>query len=51
MRNEIIVHKLIGYAKKTVDYCSGKNYESFKEDTMLVEACVFNLSQIGELVR
>lgn len=51
MRNEIIVNKLIGYAKKIVDYCSGKNYESFKEDTMLVEACVFNLSQIGELVR
>lgn len=51
MRNEIIVNKLIGYATKIVNYCSDKNYESFKEDTMLVEACVFNLSQIGELVR
>lgn len=37
--------------EETVDYCSGKNYESFKKDTMLVEACVFNLSRIGELVR
>ena len=51
MRDEISVNKLIGYAKKIVDYGSGKNYESFKEDTMVVEACVFNLSQIGELVR
>ena len=24
-------------------------YDSFSENTMLVEACVFNLSQIGEL--
>lgn len=29
----------------------GKEYDSFVADTVLVEACVFNLSQIGELVR
>ncbi len=51
MKNDIIINKLIGYAEKIVQYCSDKNYDSFKDESMLVEACVFNLSQIGELVR
>ena len=51
MKNEIIVDKLMGYAEKIVDYCYDKDYDNFKNETMLVEACVFNLSQIGELVR
>lgn len=51
MKNDTIVNKLIGYSDKIIDYCSDKSYDNFKEDTMLVEACVFNLSQMGELVR
>ena len=51
MKNDIIVKKAIGYADKILKYCEGKSYDTFSEDTMLVEACVFNLSQIGELVR
>ena len=51
MRNNIIIEKVINYAEKIINYSNGKNYESFSNDTMLVEACVFNLSQIGELVR
>ena len=51
MKNDIIVKKAIGYADKIISYCDGKDYEAFSNDTMLVEACVFNLSQIGELVR
>jgi len=31
-------------------YCKGKSYETFSSDSQLVEACVFNLSQMGELV-
>ena len=49
MRNEIIVEKLVKYCNKLIDYCKGLDYDSFASDIKLVEACVFNLSQIGEL--
>ena len=49
MRNNIIVQKLLVYTEKILTYCSGLNYEQFCADTKLVEACVFNLSQMGEL--
>ena len=49
MRNEIIVQKLIGYTDKILRYCDGAGYGEFCADTKLVEACVFNLSQMGEL--
>ena len=51
MRNEVILPKLYGSSGKLVDYCRGYTYESFSADTKLVEACVFNLSQMGELCR
>lgn len=49
MRNDIIVSKLIGYADKVMGYCEGISYDAFCNDSKLVEACVFNLSQMGEL--
>lgn len=49
MRNNIIVTKLIAYAEKLQSYCEGLDYEHFTADMKLVEACVFNLSQMGEL--
>lgn len=49
MRNNIIVEKLIGYSNKLLQYCEGLTYEQFSADTKTVEACVFNLSQMGEL--
>ncbi len=49
MRNEVILHKMLGYSTKLMDYCAGCTYEIFAADTKLVEACVFNLSQLGEL--
>lgn len=49
MRNDIIVQKLIAYVEKILAYCNGVDYESFTHNSQLVEACVFNLSQIGEL--
>ena len=49
MRNHIIVEKLAAYAGKLLQYCDGLDYEQFSADTKLVEACVFNLSQMGEL--
>lgn len=49
MRNNIIVEKLIAYTEKLLQYCDGLDYEQFSADTKLVEACVFNLIQMGEL--
>ena len=49
MRNEIIVQKLLAYTDKVLAYCAGLTYEQFCADSKLVEACVFNLSQMGEL--
>ena len=51
MRNEIIVQKLLAYAEKLLRYCDGLDYAAFASDSKLVEACVFNLSQMGELCR
>lgn len=49
MRNSVILQKLHRYSLKLTEYCRGHTYDSFQADTMLVEACVFNLSQMGEL--
>lgn len=49
MKNEIIVGKLIAYAEKVIGYCADINYAQFSANPMLVEACVFNLGQMGEL--
>lgn len=49
MRNERILQKLAAYVDKILGYCEGCDYEAFMADTKLVEACVFNLSQMGEL--
>ena len=49
MKHEIVVQKLIVYAGKIIGYCEGVDYEQFSADSKLVEACVFNLSQMGEL--
>jgi len=51
MKNEIIVKKLLEYALKIRKYCENKDQVSFLENTILVEACVFNLSQMGELAK
>ena len=48
MRNEIVVQKMAGYVAKVLDYCRGYDYAAFSADSKLVEACVFNLSQLGE---
>lgn len=49
MKDEIIIKKIISYIDKILDYCQGYSYDTFVENSMLVEASVFNLSQIGEL--
>lgn len=49
MRNSVIIQKFIAYIDKILNYCDGIDYETFTANSMLVEACVFNLSQMGEL--
>lgn len=40
---------MLTHVIKLINYCTGCTYDSFSADTKLVEACVFNLSQLGEL--
>ena len=42
---------MAGYVAKVLDYCRDYTYDRFAADSKLVEACVFNLSQLGELCR
>lgn len=49
MKNDILVGKLNAHVQKIMNYCKGYTYEAFAADTKLIEACVFNLSQMGEL--
>ena len=49
MKDNIICNKMLAYIDKILDYTHDKNYDSFIANNMLVEACVFNLSQLGEL--
>ena len=52
MRNEVAISKMILYGEKIIEYCHGYDtYGSFSQNSMLMEACVFNLSQIGELTK
>lgn len=40
---------MVEYADKISSYVSGMDYEIFSKSSLVVEACVFDLSQIGEL--
>lgn len=51
MKNQQISKKMLHYAGKVAAYCQGCTYNDFIADSKLVEACVFNLSQLGELCR
>ncbi len=51
MRNDIILRKMLAYTTKVIGYCNEYSYEQFVADSVMVEACVFNLSQLGELCR
>lgn len=48
-KNKILTMKIVGYIDKILHYSDGMNSNTFLSDTKLVEACVFNLLQIGEL--
>ena len=49
MKNKIIVEKIIKYINKILQYTKSVEKEEFVSNSMMIEACVFNLGQIGEL--
>lgn len=50
MKNQMIIQKIINYINAILKYTDNVTYSDFRKNSMMVEACVFNLSQIGELV-
>ena len=48
MRNEQIIEKMLRCISKIKEYTKEIDYNSFEKNGMIVEACVFNLSQLGE---
>lgn len=44
MKDKIIVEKIIKYISKVLYYTKEIEYDDFIDNSMLVEACVFNLS-------
>lgn len=49
MKNLKIIQKMLSYVDSIIKYTSNITYNEFKDNSMMVEACIFNLSQIGEL--
>ncbi len=49
-KDKQILRKIFGHISAVLNYCSGcSGLDNFQSDPMRVEACVFNLMQIGEL--
>lgn len=51
MKNKEIVAKMLSYVEKIISYTESMTYDEFIKNSILTEACVFNLSQIGELTK
>ncbi len=45
------IRKMIDYINRAEKYTENINFEEFSEDTMIIDATVFAISQIGELVK
>jgi len=50
MKNWKAILKIIDYINSILKYTNNVDYAEFKNKSMMVEACIFSLSQIGELV-
>ena len=42
MRNDLVLGKMLDIIDKIQRYCEGVSYDSFSENSLLAEACVFN---------
>lgn len=47
---KLILEKIKIYAEQAIQFKEGMTFEEFSNDPKTISACVFNLSQIGELV-
>ena len=51
-RDQVILEKILKHIDSILRYCRDcTNFQDFQRDSMLVEATVFNLMQIGELAK
>ncbi len=48
-KDKLILTKILKYIDEIELFIEGYSYEGFKDDRKTINACVFNLSQIGEL--
>lgn len=48
-KDKIIIIKILKNIEELHDFIKGYNYNTFMQDKKTINACVFNLSQIGEL--
>ena len=48
-KDKIILEKILKYIGELHDFIEGYDDKKFNEDRKTINACVFNLSQIGEL--
>lgn len=53
MKNKEIntLNKMIEYINKTIDYTKNYSFEEFCSDSKTQDATIFNISQIGELIK
>ena len=47
----ISIKKMIEYIDKSIEYTKGYTFKQFCNDSKTIDATVFNISQIGELVK
>lgn len=51
-KNQRVLEKILSHINSVMEYCRDcSSLQDFQSDTMLVEATVFNLMQIGELAK
>ncbi|MCR1921043.1 HepT-like ribonuclease domain-containing protein [Flavonifractor plautii] len=51
-KDQLVLKKIKQHIESILRYCQGvHNFQQFQSDSMLVEATVFNLMQIGELAK
>lgn len=48
-KDKLILNKILNYIQEIKDFINGYTKEEFNKDKKTINACVFNLSQIGEL--
>ena len=50
-KDQRTLRKMLERIDRAIIYCHDQTFASFQQNTMLQEACVFNILQIGELAK